>query len=834
MITNKTRILLYTLTIILIFTIEFQDKDWTVHGQIPLDPPPPPPSMGGEVICPNQNSTDFIGIGGNTTGPDGNIITTSGGGGGGNPPPRVLKPASTAHAGTCDVDPYFIYSDNNCWTIESGHRTWCPITCSEEVRIELPNSSDIVPAWHLDRHVKAGQTFVWGVGDLEAGEANVVARVHIEQRCRHDNYNWGLWFGEFNSVQTDYRQAHANFIEAEDRYFEIGGYFVEDTEVEMPNPDDWLGLPIVSVAPRISLRGNWNDGLIWQLIRGDIGVNPLYNQFRGFSISRTISLYTSGEAVEVGGGTLYGENGAGATCSINSDNYEDCGEYCDPTGLSDPEHSACLAINSCRNCVRRRKAAKDEINARNKAIDAYLEELEIQRGIMQHNCSEMKRLEERQWQLIRQIRGCENRSLIYIYLGSLSLEFEEPRNETYRNTRDGFVISSELITPANRMITESPIRDDCKDEEVPIYYCDKYERECKEVERVRVPNCADVPANSPNEFGSIGQTWLFEKTYDHVYHPGGDRFVWWTLKSNGALLNSEERAALGSIPDEFFYRIGYALPTAIALQDGIYEIAITGTGFGDRGRFTFEREGRLPDVDWRCYYIVDNDIFGYECEYDFEDPDGRRTGGSPGYCKPYLTASRNGYDTFGTMLGLDVVYRVVSLTNVPPNINDASAVQNSINIVFPGRDAGGRRRGQNWTTVRDVSDADIVQIMRNTVRAEGRPMYEIMLTVEVMQGIRRDNQNVEGDPYVPWSGTGRMVCRSRENSVGETNQVGYTYCASDFLTRLAKSGEFSQTQLLRGTCMTHASGTDLGTAARALRPECNGSFRNFNGEWVVR
>jgi len=438
-------------------------------------------------------------------------------------------------------------------------------------------------------------------------------------------------------------------------------------------------------------------------------------------------------------------------------------------------------------------------------------------------CRQMREQNRLQLQLITLIQACPNRILTYEYEVELSLEFQEPVNATYPNSRHiGGSKNLELISAPG--VQAQPVGR-CDPTQVFIMICGSEGQEdgC-EIETRTVQNC-----EFPNAFGTNGRIWELNETFKHRLS-ADNSFVWWSLKSNGRLLSGNEKEndpLVNTLPEPLFYFIGYGFPTALSLQDGIYSMRIRGEGFGNEGRFT-HHEGLT--LNWECEYQVDNDIFGYECEYDFDTEE--LTDGSPDYCKPRLRAVDSSGRTYGSMLGLDVVYRVVSLTNVPANINDDSAVQNSVDIVFPGREATGRRRGQNWTDVRNVTDIDVINIMRNTVRTED-PMFEIMLTVEVMQGIRRNNQNVDGDPYVPWSGAGRMVCHNRLNNLGEANKVGYTYCASEFLTQLATINEFSSTDtgLLRGTCMTNASGTELNHQQRSVRGVCSGNFRNFNGDW---
>ncbi len=416
--------------------------------------------------------------------------------------------------------------------------------------------------------------------------------------------------------------------------------------------------------------------------------------------------------------------------------------------------------------------------------------------------------------LLEKIRQCTN-NIKYVYKTVVTFSFEEPENHFYGSNDRMFSNHDELdVTPVNGTEgynTANVNKSSCTTKRVPTYSCsgDRLSAKCVVASIENVLDCTQV-------------TWDINGEWKYTYAAG--EFEWYSLKTNNKLMNGTNKTGEG---DEFFYSLGYGLPTAFTLPSGVYgdtddtEMAVIVTNLGDHGEISDDTsvnkeknyntaEGHFAPVaesvnggkgfKYQCTYEVDNDIFGYDCVYE----NGRLTSNSPKYCDK---SKDNNPD--GELVGIDVAYRLVSLLNTGDDINKA----------FPGQDGTGRRIGYNWnleeSVVTDILRSDIYQQDRN-----GRPnlaMYEIFLDVKKIQEIRQDSKNFagSGDPYTSFE---NIKC------AGDNQK----YCASDFISELASTGP--DATRLYGTCIT-----DIDTQTRAnnvLANGCNGTYTFPTINWV--
>ncbi len=406
--------------------------------------------------------------------------------------------------------------------------------------------------------------------------------------------------------------------------------------------------------------------------------------------------------------------------------------------------------------------------------------------------------------LLEKIRQCTN-NIKYVYKTVVTFSFDEPTNHEYGPNDRMFSNHDELeVKPliGTEGYNENNVnKSSCKTKRVPTYSCsgDRLSAKCVVASIENVLDCTQV-------------TWDIKGEWEYDY-PAGE-FEWYSLKTNNKLMNGTNKTGEG---DEFFYSLGFGLPTAFTLTSGEYDMAVIVTNLGDHGEITDApgadynvANGHFGPVaesinggkgfEYECTYEVDNDIFGYDCVYE----NGRLTSNSPKYCD-----NSKDDDSNGELVGIDVAYRLVSLLNTGDDINKA----------FPGQDGSGRTIGSNWSEVLpdipDILRADIYQQDRN-----GQPnlaMYEIFLDVKKIQEIRQDSKNFagSGDPYTSFE---NIKC------AGDNQK----YCASDFISELASTGP--DATRLYGTCIT-----DIDTQTRAnnvLANGCNGTYTFPTINWV--
>lgn len=406
--------------------------------------------------------------------------------------------------------------------------------------------------------------------------------------------------------------------------------------------------------------------------------------------------------------------------------------------------------------------------------------------------------------LLEKIRQCTN-NIKYVYKTVVTFSFDEPTNHEYGPNDRMFSNHDELevkpLIGAEGYNENNVNKSTCKTKQVPTYSCsgNRLSAKCVVASIENVLDCTQV-------------TWDIKGEWEYDYPTG--EFEWYSLKTNNKLMNGTNKTGEG---DEFFYSLGFGLPTAFTLTSGEYDMAVIVTNLGDHGEITDApgadynvANGHFGPVattypegkgfKYECTYEVDNDIFGYDCVYE----NGRLTSNSPKYCD-----NSKDDDSNGELVGIDVAYRLVSLLNTGDDINKA----------FPGQDGSGRRIGSNWSDVLpeipNILRSDVYQKDRN-----GRPnlaMYEIFLDVKKIQEIRQDSKHFagSGDPYTSFE---NIKC------AGDNQK----YCASDFISELASTGP--DATRLYGTCIT-----DIDTQTRAnnvLANGCNGTYTFPTINWV--
>lgn len=237
----------------------------------------------------------------------------------------------------------------------------------------------------------------------------------------------------------------------------------------------------------------------------------------------------------------------------------------------------------------------------------------------------------------------------------------------------------------------------------------------------------------------------------------------------------------------YYYHIGYGLPTAFTTPDGKY-----GPDNGEKGQLTaritnigakqtMESGNRYDklvdgtDIEYSCEFEIHNELYDYECY----DESGNLRPGHPDYCDPSPDD-----DPKGKRKGIDVVFRTIELMG--------GATDEDRNRAFPGKTGGGRFTGSNWMDLYN-NVTDLHKVLDGSVYSKD-PQYEIKLTVSSIQKIRQYNKSVKSagiDPYTEMtensSGDYGFVCV--DNGSGD-----YKHCASNFITTMQGLG-------LTGTCL---------------------------------
>jgi hypothetical protein len=144
----------------------------------------------------------------------------------------------------------------------------------------------------------------------------------------------------------------------------------------------------------------------------------------------------------------------------------------------------------------------------------------------------------------------------------------------------------------------------------------------------------------------------------------------------------------------------------------------------------------------------------------------------------------------------------------------------TLDKAFPSREGDGREPGINWQLdeelLREILDADVYN---------APAMYEIMLDVNAIQTIRKDNQNYFNtgkDPYASYydaNNVQKVYCATKGNE---------KYCASDFISDLYNGSGLNYRLL--GTCLP--TGNTLDRAKHVLDKGCDATYTYPTINWT--
>lgn len=378
-------------------------------------------------------------------------------------------------------------------------------------------------------------------------------------------------------------------------------------------------------------------------------------------------------------------------------------------------------------------------------------------------------------ELLEKIRQCTN-NLEYVYETAVRFTFNEPINSVYgANTRNfSFDGNLDVVEDYNKNNVDTS---NCIEKTVYSYTCSGTGTSATcAAKKQTVLNCSSV-------------TWNIDGTFTYRYPT--DKFQWYSLKTNGTLVNEEKK---GTEPEAFFYSIGFGLPTAFSLTNGTYDLKVTVSNLGDSATTKGEQQYNIPDghfapladpvntiagngygFEYSCTYDVENEVFGYDCQYD---ENGNLIAESPEYCD-----SKEDEDSDGSLVGIDITFRLVTL------LSDGD----SLDKAFPSIDGTGRIPGGNW----NIGTNEIKNILDADVYETDQAMYEIMLDVNAIQKIRQDNEtyfDAKKDPYTSYidaNGNQKVYCVTGDNQ--------QKYCASTFISKLHEGTGLNYRLL--GTCL---------------------------------
>lgn len=405
--------------------------------------------------------------------------------------------------------------------------------------------------------------------------------------------------------------------------------------------------------------------------------------------------------------------------------------------------------------------------------------------------------------LLVKIRQCTN-NIEYMFKTTVNFTFKEPVSSVYGVNSRNFTFNGNLDVIAS-YDHDNVNTSKCSEEIVYSYDCsgEGTNARCKATVE-KVLNCKEV-------------TWELDETYTYNYP--ADKFKWYSLKTNAELLNQSAKDEL-SADDAFFYTIGFGLPTAFSLNDGTYKLKVTVSNLGDTSQMqNSEQDYNSPNghfnpiresFDYICVYNVENEIFGNDCEYD---ENGNLTPNSPKYCDLKIDNNPN-----GSLVELDVAFRLVTLLSEGDSIDKA----------FPGIDGTGREPHANWM-LGDNKIKEILSADKEAFTKDNAAMYEIMLDVNAIQKIRKDNQSYFEagiDPYTSYvdsSNTQKVYCATSDEI--ESNQK---YCASTYISKLNNAGYLNYPLL--GTCMT--TNNTLERAEHVLQYGCDGTYTYPDISWI--
>lgn len=407
-------------------------------------------------------------------------------------------------------------------------------------------------------------------------------------------------------------------------------------------------------------------------------------------------------------------------------------------------------------------------------------------------------------ELLKKIQQC-TKNLKYNYATTVTLVFKEPVNGAYgehERHKDDYYDDDAWKMLADKgdsaeIAVQTTSENGCVKRKVPTYNCNPGSNKD-----------ASCTATMQEVWDCKQITWkLDEETWTYSYST--ENFMWYSLKKNSKLENTKNLP--DDIEPEYYYSVGFGLPTAFTLPSGMYKISVVVENIGDTtvspdteepsdynspnghfGPVLEDTENGGKGFEYICTYEVDNEIFGYDCEY--LDGGGALTSESPLYCD----VSKDD-DPFGELIGIDVAYRLVNLLDSSDHYENA----------FLAPDGGPRVMGENWNKVA----GDINDILRNTIYTED-PMYEIFLSSKTIQDIR-DDSNIEkhggNDNYASLD---NVVCAGDDD---------VKYCASDYVSQLYGDG------ILVGTCLPNSDTKQR--AEEVLQHGCNGSYTPLTYSW---
>ena len=565
-------------------------------------------------------------------------------------------------------------------------------------------------------NVKAGQTFTWGTSDGTFGN------VSFRKKCSNQSYIKGKQGYRFEEWEEDYRNNETAMIR----------YYMQKASHEKQ-------LDIIRTSSSGKYTSCWKCSTCHSKDGGSYSCNCRYTcryRYKGTATS-------SGQSHTYSHGAYVGT----VTGSVGSQSYS--------TGYSYTTSSAAKA------------AAKAGLESK-------------LRSLANSKYSSYSSKKTSEGKLLEKIRQCYN-NLKYVFKTTVQFTFSEPVNKAYGPNSRNFEFDDDLLV--NGSYNENNVNtSQCKWFNAYSYTCHgtKGSASCTpKLERVR--DCTVV-------------TWDVKGRYTYTYPV--EEFQWYSLKTDSTLVNEKLK---GSEDEAFFYYIGFGLPTALSLTNGQYELKVTVANLGDNAKtngaqnyntqyghfYPIAEEvtinsGKGYGFEYSCEYEVDNEIFGYDCQYD---SNGNLLPNSPEYCD-----KDEDEDSNGSLVGIDVAYRLITLLSDEDN-SDKS---------FPGMDGTGRQPGSNW----GFSELQFHEILDADIYEDDQAMYEIMLDVNAINRIREDNENYFNagrDPYTSYvdeNNNQKVYCAT--DSTGNVK-----YCASDFISEL-----YNRTGLnypLLGTCLPTAN-----------------------------
>ena len=621
-----------------------------------------------------------------------------------------------------------------------GNAEYCEVFCYEEVETTFPT--------HV-YGVKAGQTFTWGTSDI-------FGTINVKKVCKTQNYVKGQQGYRFEEWENTYKANERSMIEY---YMKNAAYEKMKNNSNITITSDDYDTACCGCCHQASCGTNL-DGTPCITTVCPNNCEPRWTATA--SASGKSHSYTHGYLGKV-------------------------------TGTVDGKSETVYGYMSQEAAEN---AAKNKLLA---TLDALAAEEEALYG---------QGLDEEQ-RLLDVLSECTN-SMDYVYETTIQFIFKEPVNSVYGANSRSFEFNDNLIREETvNPDASSNAASACKQVTIYRYTCSGVgsSATCKESEK-KVWDCREN-----------GVKW--ESTGVYTYKYPTEYFQWYTLKTDSTLVNENKK---GSEDPSFFYSVGFGLPTALSLTNGTYELKAVVYDIGDKATITggnplYERPedthfdplglnvstnlGTKKGFEYICTYVVENEIFGYDCQYD---ENGKLIYESPEYCDPDKDKNSE-----GSLLGIDITYRLVTLLSDGDTLDKA----------FPGKDGYGRNPGSNWIGMEE----DIMYILRDDVYDEPA-MYEIMLDVNAIQTIREDNQtyfNSGKDPYASYydaNNAQKVYCATSADG-------NEKYCASDFISDLYNGSGLNYRLL--GTCLP--TGNTLERAKYILENGCDTHYTYPTINW---